>query len=318
MAQLGVGQFAKDIQFGNDMYRVLDMMFSDANSGAAATEVQKRFGSFLAGFTRPLQTIDKAVGFIAETDIHKDKRSVSYVDPDTGRIKLRAKTGGEVFKGEATRYLDNILQALGAATESSEFNQLRVASREGKLYDPNPLSSVFGIKVVAGQTASEKLYTLANLKTFRADSRSKVPMYDRLFNDLLSPILERKARALLSDQKFIKGSNSYKRARATKILEEVKRTVQKGMSHVSEEHRINKRRYDTINKARNSEEYKNAVSCMHDLRLRRMRDRGATEDSLKQIEAKDPLDYNDTELNQFEYMLKAYKELRKGNTSYMN
>ena len=57
---------------------------------------------------------------------------------------------------------------------------------------------------------------------------------------------------------------------------------------------------------------------MHDLRLRRMRDRGATEDSLKQIEAKDPLDYNDTELNQFEYMLKAYKELRKGNTSYMN
>ena len=312
MAQLGVGQFAKDIQFGNDMYRVLDMMFSDANGGAAASEIQKRAGSFIAGFTRPLQTIDKAVGFILDTDIHKDRRSVSYVDQETGEVKLRAKTGGEVFKGEATRYLDNILQAIGASTEASDFNQLRVASREGALYDPNPLATVFGIKVLADKTATEQLYTLSNLKTFRADSRSKVPMYDRLFNELLSPLLERKARALLSDSKFIKGSNTYKRVKAKQILTEVRKTVKAGMSTLSEEHRINQRRYDTINKAHDSEEYKNAVAGMHKIRLDRMRDRGATEESLKQIEVKDPLDYNHTELNMFEYMLDAYKGYRKG------
>jgi hypothetical protein len=311
MAQLGVGQFAKDIQFGNDMYRVLDMMFSDANGGAAASEIQKRAGSFIAGFTRPLQTIDKAVGFVLDTDIHKDRRSVSYVDKETGEVKLRAKTGGEVFKGEATRYLDNILQAIGASTEASDFNQLRVASREGALYDPNPLATVFGIKVLADKTATEQLYTLSNLKTFRADSRSKVPMYDRLFNELLSPILERKARALLSDPKFVKGSNTYKRVKAKQILTEVRKTVKAGMSTLSEEHRINQRRYDTINKAHDSEEYKNAVAGMHKIRLDRMRDRGATEGSLKQIEVKDPLDYNDTELNMFEYMLDAYKDYRK-------
>ena len=72
----GVGQFAKDIQFGNDMYRILNMMFDETNGEAGATELQRRAGSYLAGFTRPFQTIDRAVGFIRDTDIHKikDKR----------------------------------------------------------------------------------------------------------------------------------------------------------------------------------------------------------------------------------------------------
>ena len=116
----------------------------------------------------------------------------------------------------------------------------------------------------------------------------------------------------MSDPKFIKGSNTYKRVKAKQILTEVRKTVKAGMSTLSEEHRINQRRYDTINKAHDSEEYKNAVAGMHKIRLDRMRDRGATEGSLKQIEVKDPLDYNDTELNMFEYMLDAYKDYRKG------
>ncbi len=73
LVQIGVGQFAQDIEFGNDMYRILNMMFDETNGEAGAAEIQRRAGSYAAGFTRPFQTIDRIVGFLRDTDINKDK-----------------------------------------------------------------------------------------------------------------------------------------------------------------------------------------------------------------------------------------------------
>ena len=42
-----------------------------------------------------------------------------------------------------------------------------------------------------------------------------------------------------------------------------------------------------------------------------MRDNGATEEELKSVEMKDPLDMTETELNQFKAMLSLYKEVDK-------
>ncbi len=311
LVQIGVGQFAKDIQFGNDMYRILDMMFDETNGEAGAAELQRRAGSFLAGFTRPFQTVDRAVGFIRDTDIHKDKRQKAIIDPETGKMELVKRSGGEVFSLEATRYLDNILDIFRDTNAESDFSQLRVSTREGDLYDPNPLASIFGVRVVPSKTAAEKVYTMAGLRGFKANKRSQVAMYDRLFNETLSPLLERKARVLLADKNFINGTNTYKRQEVSKILKQTRAAVNEAMPVLSEEHRINKQKYDTINYSGNSEQYKNAKKTFHKIRLDQLRDEGATEEELKKLEIKDPLTMNPSELNQFKAILSLYKDAAK-------
>ena len=309
--QIGVGQFAKDIQFGNDMYRILNMMFDETNGEAGAAELQRRAGSYLAGFTRPFQTIDRAVGFIRDTDIHKDKRQKAIIN-ENGEAELVKRSGGEVFSLEATRYLDNILDIFRDTNAENDFSQLRVATREGDLYDPNPLSSIFGVRVVPGKTAAEKVYTMAGLRGFKANRRSQVAMYDRLFNETLSPVLERKARKLLADKDFINGTNTYRRQEVNRIIKETRSAVNEAMPLLSDNHRMNKQRYDTINYSGNSEQYKNAKKTFHKIRLERMRDEGATEEELRSVKVKDPLTMTESELNQFKAILSLYKETAKG------
>ena len=311
LVQLGVGQFAKDIQFGNDMYRILNMMFDETNGEAGAAELQRRAGSYLAGFTRPFQTIDRAVGFIRNTDIHKDKRQKAVVS-DTGEVELIKRGGGEVFSLEATRYLDNILDIFRDTNAENDFSQLRAATREGDLYDPNPLSSIFGVRVVRGKTAAEKVYTMAGLRGFKANKRSQVAMYDRLFNETLSPLLERKARKLLADKDFTTGTNTYRRQEVNRIIKETRAAVNEAMPFLSENHRINKQRYDTINYSGNSEQYKNAKKTFHKILLEKLRDEGATEEELRAIKVKDPLTMTESELNQFKAILSLYKDTAKG------
>ena len=311
LVQVGVGQFAKDIQFGNDMYRILDMMFDETNGEAGAAELQRRAGSFLAGFTRPFQTVDRAVGFIRDTDIHKDKRQKAVIDPETGKMELVKRSGTEVFTLEATRYLDNILDIFRDVNEENDFSKLRVSTREGDLYDPNPLASIFGVRVVPSKTAAEKVYTMAGLRGFKANKRSQVAMYDRLFNETLSPLLERKARVLLADKNFINGTNTYRRQEVNKILKQTRAAVNEAMPVLSEEHRINKQKYDTINYSGNSEQYKNAKKTFHKIRLDQLRDEGATEEELKKLEIKDPLTMTPSELNQFKAILSLYKNAAK-------
>ena len=320
LVQIGVGQFAKDIQFGNDMNRIINMFFDETNGEAGVAELQRRGGSFLAGFTRPFQTIDRAVGFIRDTDIHKDKRQKSVIN-DKGEVELVARTGGDIFSLEATRYVDNIFQyfsdvaeqgtLLATPTKRPELSNLRVATREGDLYDPNPLNSIFGVRVVPSKTASEKVYTMAGLKGFKASRRSAVAMYDRLLNETISPILERKARELLSDKKFMQGTNTYRRKEVKKILKQTRSAVNEAMPYLSRHHKQNKHKYDVINYAGDSEQFKNAKKLFHELRLEKLKDEGATDEELKKLKMKTPLDMSESELNQFKAILSLYRDMKK-------
>ena len=152
---------------------------------------------------------------------------------------------------------------------------------------------------------------MAGLRGFKANKRSQVAMYDRLFNETLSPLLERKARVLLADKNFINGTNTYKRQEVSKILKQTRAAVNEAMPVLSEEHRINKQKYDTINYSGNSEQYKNAKKTFHKIRLDQLRDEGATEEELKKIKIKDPLTMNPSELNQFKAILSLYKDAAK-------
>ena len=196
--QLAIGQVARDLQFGNDVFNAIDF-FSSGGRGADLDALYKSMGNIAAGATRPLDAINRSIGFLADNDNAKDVRQADGFLP--------------VFTQSSTKYFDNILEALVGESETLTGENLRVSSREGDIYDANPLARIFGLNIKRGKTATEQAYTLTNLQSWKQDQRSNIPTYDRLFNEGLAPMLEKRMQILLSSKRFQEGDLEYKRGR---------------------------------------------------------------------------------------------------------
>ncbi len=196
--QLAIGQVARDLQFGNDVFNAIDF-FSSGGRGADLDALYKSMGNIAAGATRPLDAINRSIGFLADNDNAKDVRQADGFLP--------------VFTQSSTKYFDNILEALVGESETLTGENLRVSSREGDIYDANPLARILGLNIKRGKTATEQAYTLANLQSWKQDQRSNIPTYDRLFNQSLAPMLEKRMQMLLSSKRFQEGDLEYKRGR---------------------------------------------------------------------------------------------------------
>ncbi len=196
--QLAIGQVARDLQFGNDVFNAIDF-FSSGGRGADLDALYKSMGNIAAGATRPLDALNRSIGFLADNDVAKDVRQADGFLP--------------VFTQSSTKYFDNILEALVGESETLTGENLRVSSREGDIYDANPLARILGLNIKRGKTATEQAYTLANLQSWKQDQRSNIPTYDRLFNQSLAPMLEKRMQMLLSSKRFQEGDLEYKRGR---------------------------------------------------------------------------------------------------------
>ena len=286
LAQMAVGQVARDTQFANDLYNVLDYFTGAAagggeRGGAELDALYKSLGGMAAGFTRPLDAVNRAVGFMTETDYAKDPR--------------QAETGGALFTQQATRYFDNIIEAFMGETETLTGERLRVSTREGDLYDANPLARIFGITVKRGRTAAEKAYSLAEMKTWTADSRSKIPHYDRIFNQTMAPILESKMNALLRDKRFREGDLQYKRDRVKNVLTETRKVVRGALDVSSGETFLDRMRYKAST---------NGTKEQQEKAMEVLRERGV-EASLE--------DFNFRELQMYNSYIEYLKFIAKGN-----
>ena len=211
-SQLAVGQVARDFQFGNDLNNVVDTFVNmEAGSREASLKgLYKAGGNFAAGFTRPLDAVNKLTGYITETDTAKD---------------VRQAEGLGVFTQSATKYFDNILEVFDKNIEGVTGEQLRVATRKGEIYDANPLARIFGITVKRGRTATEKAYSLANMAEWTASERSQMADYDKMFNSHLAPILERATDNLIRDTRYIEGDTDVRKEMLRSTLREVKNKV---------------------------------------------------------------------------------------------
>jgi hypothetical protein len=199
MEQLAIGQVARDVQFANDLRNVGDYMsrgFGKESDGSFIPNPKndtlealfKASGNIAAGVTRPLDFVNKAVGFVNGTDYSKD---------------IRQAEGGQIFTQAATRYFDNILGVFSDEIETVKGEQLRVASREGEVYDPNPLAKIFGLTIKQGRTATEKAYSMAEMKSWTQDMRTKIPEYDKVFNTAIAPVLETRMNKLIKNKRFL-------------------------------------------------------------------------------------------------------------------
>ena len=222
--QLVVGQLARDAQFGNDINNMLDVLTNiDIDKRAAAIDgFYKVGGNFVSGFTRPLDVLNKAVGFATGTDTAKD---------------VRQAEGAAVFTQSATKYVDNIFETfidaaekitnkdLGIGDEGLTGEELRVSTREGEVYDANPFARMFGLTIKPNRTATEVAYSMADMATWSASERTNIPAYDKIFNSMLAPMLERYTQQLLDDPRFQKADLAGKRDQLSKRLKEVKDVV---------------------------------------------------------------------------------------------
>ena len=193
--QIAVGQFARDAQFSNDLMNLLDVLFNEDPDarGKSLDALGKATGNVAAGVTRPLDALNKMAGFMFDTDVAKDVRQ------ERGVLST--------FGVSATKYVDNMLEifmdrdiddpGLGSKT-------LRVGAREGNIQDPNPILRAIGVTTKPGRTSTEVVYSMAEMKDYTASERSSLPAYDRVFNVLFAPIIERESAILLSSGAYKK------------------------------------------------------------------------------------------------------------------
>lgn len=226
--QLVVGQLARDAQFGNDINNMLDVLTNvDVDKRAAAIDgFYKVGGNFVSGFTRPLDALNKAVGFATGTDTAKD---------------VRQADGASVFTQSATKYVDNILETFIDAAEGvtgKEFESanealtgksLNVSTRKGDVYDANPFARIFGLTVKPSRTATEVAYSMADMATWKASERTNLPAYDKIFNGYLAPILEVYTQKLIDSPEFQNANLATKRDLLSKTMLQVKKYVRDNM-----------------------------------------------------------------------------------------
>jgi len=211
--QIGVGQAASDLQFGNDMIAAYDALFnlddgvSRANLGKSLT---RAMGNYLAGYTRPLDAVNKLVGYMDNSDAARDLRQAEGVD-------LLAQT--------STRYLDNIFEAMFDRVDTITGEELRIATREGPVRDANPLARVFGVTIRPTRTATEQAYSMSNMAEWTASQRSNMPEYDRIFNTLIAPRLETEMERLIRDERFINGNANARKLMMNERLTRIRSNI---------------------------------------------------------------------------------------------
>ena len=210
--QVAVGQLAKDAQFGNDLNNLLDVLInSDAGArGASMDAFAKVFGNFASGFTRPLDAVNKVVGFATGTDTAKDVRQADAMG---------------IFTQSSTKYFDNILEAFIDKTDTITGEDLAVATREGDIYDANPFARIFGLTIKQGRTATEKAYSMSEMQPWTANERSKLPAYDKAFNAMLAPVLERQTQRLLMTEEFKEANLNKRRGMLKAVLRSAKKQI---------------------------------------------------------------------------------------------
>ncbi len=216
--QVAVGQLAKDAQFGNDLNNLLDVLINQDGGarGAQMDAFQKTFGNILAGTTRPLDAVNKIVGFAMGTDTAKD---------------VRQADGLGLFTQTSTKYFDNILEAFIGKTDTITGEDLKVATREGEIYDANPFARIFGLTIKQGRTATEKAYSMSEMQAWTASERSKLPAYDRAFNGMLAPILERQTQRLLRTEQFMKADLPERRGMLKAVLRSAKKQIREKLDN---------------------------------------------------------------------------------------
>ena len=236
--QIAIAQAATDIQFGNDISRILTIAFNadpefkgklpTLFEGAMST-----LGNVGAGFTRPLSLFNTLAGYALQETTPYD------VTPLVDRRLARG--GFEKLGLNGTRYVDNIIEGILSGVNTAVTGETdavllgkekRVASREGSIFDPSPYRSATGQRVKQPRTFANIVFGMVDKPDWKTGMYTGVPEFDNFANQVLAPVIENEAELLLKDERFVKGNSDYKRKRVNQMMNDVKGTLRKYLTAV--------------------------------------------------------------------------------------
>jgi hypothetical protein len=166
-------------------------------------------GNVGAGFTRPLDPINKAVGMVTGTDQLIDRR--------------QAEPGLDAGMQEITRYTDNLF---GLMLGEDIGTPLRQATRpEGDVYNPNDMATMVGRKEVLPKNYTDKALGMVDKPAYLMDQRTGSPAADRFMNERVAPILNKRFKNLLNDETFKKATPSTKVYMVDEVLRQARGDV---------------------------------------------------------------------------------------------
>jgi len=228
--QIAIGQAATDLQFGNDITRLIQLSFNtDAEFKGPISQVKETLGhmsgNIISGVTRPLDPINKLAGYALSEWTPYDV---------TPQINRRLAKGGLQKLGlNTTKYTDNIIEGIASVVNGETTllgDELRVASREGKVFDPSPYRTAIGTRIQQPRTFANMVFAMVDKPEWKAGMYTGVPEFDSFANQVISPMIEMEAEQLLKNEKFMRGSAEYKKQKVNGMLNEVKRNVRSYLS----------------------------------------------------------------------------------------
>ena len=228
--QIAIGQAATDLQFGNDITRLIQLTLNLGGEfkspiGQVQETLGHMSGNIVSGITRPLDPINKLAGYALSEWTPYD------VTPQVDR--RLAKGGLQKLGMNSAKYVDNIIEGIASVVNGETTllgDELRVASREGNVYDPSPYRTAIGTRIQQPRTFANIVFGMVNQPEWKAGMYTGVPEFDRFANKVISPMIEMEAEQLLKNEKFVRGNAEYKKQKVNDMLNEVKRSVRAYLS----------------------------------------------------------------------------------------
>ena len=235
--QLAIGQAATDLEFGNDITRLLTLAINTEEEfkGTAYTYLDAAgygVGNIVAGATRPLDVLNKLTGYVMDDIVGYEIRPT--VDKRLARGETDLGTAGLKFGYNATKYVDNILEGIASVVKGETVllgDEKRVAYREGDLVDPSPYRTMTGQRIKQPRTFANIVFGMVDKPEWKTGMYSGVPEYDRFANKVLAPLIEKEAEILLKDKSFVNADGDTKKAKVNAMLQRVKGRVNKYLTH---------------------------------------------------------------------------------------
>lgn len=217
MDQLGLSRITRDLGTFTTLDEAISFMLASFDDetvrqdwGGFLVEMLKvSLGDIGSGFTRPLEPFNVAVGAIRGQAPIVDQRQV--VGPEG------------VIRG-FTRYLDNVFAPLFEEFDIEGPPRQDITSLT-PVYDPNPVDRMFGNRHSAPPTDINLLLARANIAPWTANERSGIPEWDAIMNEIVTPTLNLRARALMETPAWRDANQRTRERMARLLLTTVKREV---------------------------------------------------------------------------------------------
>ncbi|MGB1317658.1 MAG: hypothetical protein ACPG5W_05605, partial [Flavobacteriales bacterium] len=204
--QLAVGQLAEDFDFRG----LVDALTAD--NASMDRELGRFVGSFIAGFTRPAQTLNTMIGEMLDNASLRDRNIY--------------ETWDEGLYHEATRYTDKILDVL-SGNKLSETETKHSAAQKHGLKEENIANKVFtGAQTTPRLTNTVRMFEMAGLpSSFRPTEFSGSPLYNRFAAELIFNDLDFWAKDVVASKKFKEADIPGRRIIVDNVLEKLRKNV---------------------------------------------------------------------------------------------